>query len=136
MLHLQDLAKQGQHTKLLTISDSLPSFLCSPCHLNVTYQVEAKDDFYLIHLGVTGDLNIICQRCMHEFTFSYDNQTVIAACRKDERAEQLLVYYETIVSSNSQVALEDLIRDELHLYVPIFHPIVNDCDSEVNCNTI
>lgn len=132
MLHLQDLAKQGQQTKALILKERLPDFLSPPCHLNVAYQVDAKDKFYLIHLSVAGDLNIICQRCMQEFTFHYDNKTEIAVCRNDEKAEQLLEHYECIVSETGQVALDDLVIDELHLYVPLFHPLITDCDSEIN----
>ncbi|CEG56745.1 YceD family protein [Legionella fallonii] len=132
MLHLPEIAKQGQQTKIIRIDDRLPSFLISPCQLNVTYHVEVEDDFYLLHLKVVGDLNAICQRCMQEFHFSYDNETTIAVCRSDERAEQVLELYECIVSSNWHVDLNDLITDELHLYAPQFHPNNNDCDSEIN----
>lgn len=132
MLHLQELAKQTQHTKELTVNERLPAFLSAPCHLSVSYQVEAKDNFYLIHLGVRGELTIICQRCMEEFLFPYDNHTIIAVCKNDDRAEQLLAHYECIVSASGEVALEDLVIDELHLYVPIFHSAIKDCDSEIN----
>ena len=132
MLHLPDMAKQGHQVKLLTIDDRLPSFLRAPCHLSVTYSIEANDDFYLLHLRVLGELNSICQRCLQEFHFSYDNPTNIAVCRSDERAEQLLEQYECVVSTNFQVDLEELIIDELHLYAPQVHPLVKDCDSEIN----
>lgn len=132
MLHLPEMAKQDQQSKVVTIDERLPNFLIPPCHLNITYHVDAKDDYYLIHLQVVGNLNIACQRCMQEFPLSYDNHTTIAICRSDERAEQLLEYYECIVSSNWQVDLEELIIDELHLYVPQFHPEINDCDNEIN----
>lgn len=132
MLHLQDLVKQAPQSKKVTINERLPDYIIGPCHLDVQYYVEAKDDFYLIHLSVAGELVISCQRCMEEFNFSYDNQTVIAACRSDDRAEQLLEHYECIVTPNWQVELNDLIIDELYLYVPLFHPEIGDCDSEIN----
>ncbi|MDI1352598.1 MAG: YceD family protein [bacterium] len=116
----------------VVIEDRLPSFIKKASELDVMYQVEAKDDFYLIHLNVKGDLTINCQRCAQEFILAYDNTTVIAVCRNDERAEQLLELYECIVSSNWQVDLNDLISDELHLYVPLSHEETNDCDSEIN----
>lgn len=128
MLHLQDLAKQDSHTETITLKDRLPSFLSGPCQLKVTYKVEAKDDFYLIHLHVLGELKINCQRCTQEFNYLYDNSTLIAVCRSDERAEQLLDQYECIVSSNGHVLLSDLITDELHLYAPQFHFETKDCD--------
>lgn len=132
MLHLPEVAKQGKQTKIVKIDERLPSFLISPCQLNVTYFTEAEDDFYLLHLNVETNLNLICQRCMKEFSFPYINKITIAVCRNDERAEQLLEQYECIVSSNWHVDLNELITDELHLYAPQFHPDINDCDSEIN----
>lgn len=133
MLYLQELAKQGaKRHEQINVSERLPSFISEPCQIDVTYQVEAKDDFHLIHLEIKGELNIACQRCMHEFKLSYNNPTVVAVARSDERAERLLEEYECIVSSNWQVSLEDLVADDLHLYVPQFHQEISDCDEEIN----
>ena len=132
MLHLQEMVKQGEQTQIVTLSERLPKFITSSCQLKITYHVEAKEDFYLIHLHVKGELPIQCQRCLDEFNFPYDNMTLVAVCRNDERAEQILEYYECIVSANLQVSLEDILIDELHLYAPQFHPKINDCSSEIN----
>jgi len=132
MLYLQELAKQGSQHQHVTVRERLPSFIVTPCLLDVAYQIEAKEDFYLIHLEVQGELTIICQRCMQEFKLSYSNPTIIAVARSDERAEQLLEQYECIVSSNWQVNLEDLVVDDLHLYAPQFHHEIKDCDEEIN----
>lgn len=132
MLHLPDLAKQESHTETVVIKERLPAFLEGPCHLSVTYRVEAEDDFYLINLKVVGSLTILCQRCMQKFIFPYDNSTVVAVCRSDERSEQLLEHYECIVSSNWQVQLTELVTDEMHLYAPQFHPDFKDCDTEIS----
>ncbi|RUR12152.1 DUF177 domain-containing protein [Legionella sp. km772] len=132
MLYLQELTKHGSQNQHLNLSARLPSFLASPCQVNVTYQVEAKEDFYLMHLVVSGELTVTCQRCLNAFNLIYNNPTTIAVARDDERAEQLLEHYECIVSSNYQVNLEDLVIDELHLYVPQFHEETKDCDGEVN----
>lgn len=131
MLQLQELAKQEEHSKTITITDGLPSFLIGPCEVQAIYQVNAKDDYYLINLSVVADLTIICQRCLQEFKIAYNNPTVIAVCKTEDRAESLLDSYESIFSPNGQVLLEDLVRDELHLYVAQFHPDSNDCDQEV-----
>lgn len=132
MLHLQEMAKQGQQTQLYTLDDRLPVFLTIPCQLTATYHVEAEDDFYLIHLETESNLSIICQRCMQHFNYSYHNKTIIAVCRSEQRAEELLESYECIVASNWQVDLAEIIIDELHLYAPQFHPDINDCDSGIN----
>lgn len=132
MLHLQEMVKQGQQTKTVKLSERLPHFITSTCQLDVTYHIEVKEDFYLIHLHVKGTLPIQCQRCLDEFNFPYDNMTVVAVSRTDERAEQILEHYECIVSANLQVSLEDILIDELHLYAPQFHPNINDCSTEIN----
>ncbi|CZH41933.1 TPA: metal-binding protein [Legionella pneumophila subsp. pneumophila] len=132
MMHLQELAKHGQQEKEVILNERLPSFVSPGCHLHASYHIEAKDDFYLIHLRVQGNLNSICQRCMENFTVCYNSSTVIAVCRSDERAEQLLSQYECLVSSNWQVDLNELIIDELHLYAPQVHPDINECANEIN----
>lgn len=132
MLYLQELAKQGLQHKKLIINERLPVFLVGPCEVESAYQVEAKEDFYLLYLEVRGELNVICQRCLHEFSLVYNNPTTIAVTRSDERAEQLLTHYECIVSSNFQVNLEEIIIDELHLYVPQFHQEIEECDKGIN----
>lgn len=130
MLYLQDLAKQREQTTNLIITERLPAFLLAPCSLTVRYHVEAKDNFYLIHMHTTGLINVVCQRCLNAFVNSFDNQTEIAVCQSYEQTK-LLLQYECIVSNNWQVVLEDLITDELHLYVDQFHFDKNDCDSEI-----
>lgn len=132
MLYLQELAKQGVQQEQLTVAERLPHFIVAPCQLEVVYNVEAKEDFYLIHLKVQGALTCICQRCLHEVQLSYENPTTIAVARNDERAEQLLGQYECVVSSNWQVNLDDLVADDLHLYAPQFHLETKDCDQEIN----
>jgi uncharacterized protein len=132
MLHLTELAKHGTQTKEVTIKNRLPEYVVPPCHLRVDFDVKLEDDFYLMHLQVTGDITLLCQRCMNEFTHHYNNKTVIAVCRNDERAEELQELYECIVSSNWHVDLEELVVDELHLYAPQVHPDEQDCGEEIN----
>lgn len=132
MLYLKEIAKQDQQFKMVTVTERFPQFIVAPCDLNVMYQVEAKDDFYLVHLHASGMLHLQCQRCLDVFNYLYNNKTVIAVCRDDARAEQILERYECIVSPNFQINLDDLVIDELHLYAPQVHPEIIDCSSEIN----
>ncbi|MCA0404107.1 MAG: YceD family protein [Proteobacteria bacterium] len=132
MLHLSELVKHGQQTESILLDERLPVFLKAPCRLTATYNIENKDDFYLVNLNVAGDVIVTCQRCMDEFNLAYDNSIILAVCRSDERAEQLLEHYECIVSSNWHVDLKELIIDELHLYVSPFHQEISDCDNKIN----
>lgn len=131
MLRLHELTKQEQHSKTVAITNHLPFFLQGPCEVQATYHVEAIEDYHVVQLRVTGDLTVICQRCAHEFNLNYDNATAIAVCKTDARAEQLQETMECIVSADGLIELEDLIRDDLHLYAPQSHPDSNDCDKEV-----
>jgi uncharacterized protein len=130
MLYLQELAKCNQQRKTITLEERLPHFVSEPCRLDVCFQIELRDDFYLAHLHVGGLLHLQCQRCLEEFDYSYDNHTIIAICQQEARAEELLTHYECIVAPDLQVRLEDLIIDELHLYAPQFHPDPKDCSNE------
>jgi uncharacterized protein len=132
MLHLQKLAKLNEISCDLSLSERVPEFIATPCQLHVDYHVEAKDDFYLIYLTASGELIITCQRCMNDFNTAYNNSTVIAVARSEQRAEQLLEHYECIVSSNWQVNLDDIVIDELYLYAPQFHKETTDCDHQIN----
>ncbi|PJD94497.1 MAG: metal-binding protein [Legionella sp.] len=132
MLHLSELANQGTQHSQLTITNRIPSFIVAPCHVEVSYQVEKKEDYFLLSMQVEGKLTLCCQRCMQEFDFIYSNPTTLAVVRSEERAEQLLAHYECIVSSNWKVALEELVVDELHLYAPQFHSKKEDCDKDIN----
>lgn len=131
MLYLQELARKGQQQQTLTIEERLPAFIQGPCVVDLVYSVEAKDNFYLINLSVTGDLNIVCQRCMEEFIFPYDNKTQVAVCATDERASLLMESYECIVAPTWKVEVKDLVVDELYLYAPQFHAHYDECGSGI-----
>ena len=132
MLYLKEMVKYGQKTTTLTVTDRLPHFVLAPCVLDVKYHIVAKEDYYLAHLHVSAALHLQCQRCLDEFNCSYDNHTVIAICRDDARAEELLEHYECIVSETLQISIEDLVIDELYLYAPQSHPEISHCSSQIN----
>jgi uncharacterized protein len=131
MLHLHELTAQETYHKKLSITERLPRFISVPCDVAVAYAVEKKEDFFLMNLEVLGAITVTCQRCLEEFSLSYHNLTTIAVVQNDERAEQLLEHYESIVSPNWEVFLDDVVVDELHLYAPQTHTEHNDCAEEI-----
>lgn len=132
MLCLQEMAKKGQHNKIVTLNERLPHFITGPCTMDLIFEVEAREDFYLIHLEAKGRLPIQCQRCLDKFDFSYENKTEVAVCSSEKRAEKLLEQYECTVSETLQISLEEVLIDELHLYAPQFHATISDCNNEIN----
>lgn len=132
MLNLVETVKQGPRLEILHLTERLPRFLISPCIMRVSYHAEVKDNVYLLHLDVSGVLNVICQRCMENFAAPYQNKTTLAVCADETEAQRLLENYEPIVAPRGQVNLEDLTIDELYLYAPSFHPMVTECDERIN----
>lgn len=130
--NLQDLVKKAEKTVLeVKISDRLPSFISEPCTVSLSFSLKKQDDYYLLHLKTEAKLDISCQRCSHNFQIPYQNETELAICNNEARAETLLSLYECIVAENDQLSLEDIITDELYLYAPQFHPNAQDCDKIV-----
>jgi len=109
----------------------LPANIEPPCSLLCEFQVQSVDNYFLLHLKVEGDLNIICQRCLHTFNHHYHNSSTLAVCDNDELAERLLPQYESVVATNNQVDLIELLSDELYLYSPDMHPEIDQCDRSV-----
>lgn len=113
------------------INDRIPANIKGPCSLNCNFSVSAMNDYFLLNLDVQAELIIICQRCVSEFPYHYENKTTLAICHSDARAEELANDYECIVSQHGEVDLIELLTDELHLYTPEFHSDFNDCDREI-----
>jgi len=128
-LNLKDLQKNTEKSHaVLEITDRLPPQFAKPCTVEVDYQVRKIQDYYLIDLHTTADVTIHCMRCAEEVKLPYENETTIAVCNSDTRAETLLKDYECIVTRDHIVDLTDIITDELHLYSPQFHPDKSNCN--------
>lgn len=125
-------ANDGQECVKLVLNERLPEHVNAPCELACQFSVEYLDNYYLVHLNVDARLRITCQRCLKEFKHDYKNQTALAICYSDERAEKLMEQYECIVSAHNEVDLKELLTDELHLYSPAFHRDLKDCDTEIS----
>ena len=137
IFNCSELAKCGAQKDEIILEERLPPFIKAPCVVKVTYSVEMKDDFYLLHLQTDGDLEVSCQRCMDDFKLAYKNTTILAICRSEARAEQLLEHYECIVSSNWQIDLDGVLTDEIYLYVPQYHAEAKECNpivTKILCN--
>lgn len=126
----QSSAKNEQQRVSIEIDQRLPMHLSSPCVINCQFTVKPLKDYYLIEINSDAKLSVTCQRCLGEFSHSYSNQSELAVCDTDEIAERLMNQYECIVSSD-EIDLQELLTDELNLYLPEFHPGFKDCDHEI-----
>lgn len=132
LIDLKDCAKnsheQTAHVELVT---RLPQQISTPCALDCAYTVEKRDNYFLLHLTAHGEIQLICQRCLASFSYSYQNKTTLAICDSEAYAEQLMNEYECIVSDKNSVDLIEVLTDELHLYCPKNHLNIDECDKEI-----
>lgn len=133
LINLKTSAGLAEQHARIELQERLPVFILSPCVLECQYKVTAQADYYLVNLKVNAVLTLICQRCLHDFSYDYTNQLELAVCDSEQKAEKLMTLHECIVASHNQVNLVELLTDELHLYVPKYHPQRSDCDEEVSC---
>lgn len=133
LINLKTCAVQDNvQTVKLELDSRLPMQVISPCTAICQFSVTKDNSYYLLTLHVKAMLNIICQRCLDEFNHPYVNQTELAICHSDERAEQLLGQFETIVAVDDRVDLAEVLIDELHLYAPQCHSSLQECNSETS----
>lgn len=133
LINLKTSAVKAEPEKIcVEITERLPANIEGPCVVNCDFSVQDLTDYFLLTLRVNSKLTIICQRCLHEFSHSYSNQTVLAVCHSDELAVKLMSNYECIVAKDKQVDLIELITDELYLYSPENHQNSSECDKDVN----
>lgn len=132
LINLKSFANQGEQHLTIELTERLPDHIIAPCRLNCDYTVLQQDNFYLLNIHVHGMITMTCQRCLHEFDSQYDNQTEIAACLTDERAEELMAGYECVVAVQGQLDLSDLIADELFLYSTQKHADIKACDRSID----
>ncbi len=130
---LKTYVKENEHQHLVVkLEDRLPERILSPCELTCDFHVTGYDDYYLLALDVSAVLTITCERCLHAFQDAYHHQTVVAVCATEAIAEALMEQYECIVALGESVNLVDVLTDDLHLFSPLKHAHIKDCDVEVS----
>ncbi|RMX18404.1 metal-binding protein [Legionella jordanis] len=132
LVNLKNLAAQNEETSVnLELEERLPPQLLGPCQITCHFSVQRVDNYYVLDLSVNSNLTSVCQRCLKEFSYPYNNQTRLAIVDSEAMADRLMEQYECVVSDGYQVNLKELVTDELHLYAPQMHDKISDCDSEM-----
>ena len=67
---------------------------------------------------VTGDIQLVCQRCMKPFLLSLDCNIDVVLVKTDQDAERLQDSYDTWMVEDSRIFLQDFIEDEILLGIP------------------
>ncbi|PJD93643.1 MAG: metal-binding protein [Legionella sp.] len=126
---LKILAKQAEPSQMsLTLSERLPDFIQSPCQVDCVFRVDKRSNYFQLSLIVTGQVTVICQRCLATFEHQYAQESQIALCSNDEVAEKLMSSMDCMVHPEEELDLVSIVTDELHLFCPEKHPDPEDCD--------
>ncbi len=126
---LKTLAKQAEPSQMtLTLSERLPSFIHAPCLMACEFQVDKRSNYYHLSLSVHGKATVICQRCLAEFEYEYDQESQLALCLDDQVAEKMMSSMDCIVHPEDDLDLVSIVTDELHLFCPEKHEDPHDCD--------
>ncbi|HVT62185.1 MAG TPA: YceD family protein [Legionellaceae bacterium] len=129
---LKTLAKQNESSHFeMEIKERLPSFIQAPAHLNCTIRVEKTAHYYHLMLGVKGLIHVICQRCLHEFDYPFNQNNDIALCADEDTAEKMMTKMDSIVHLKDELDIVSIVTDELHLYCPEKHLDLNECEAHL-----
>ena len=82
----------------------------------------SKQGFPRMHLGVSGTVQLTCQRCLTPFAYEIDSSTVLMLGEDDAKADEIeeVIDDETIdvIVGTRSMNLMDLIEDEALLALP------------------
>lgn len=118
-------------TVILVLEKRLPHRVAKACNISCTFQVKKASDHYILDIKASGDIDIICQRCLESFVYAYDNQTKIAVCPNGLVAERLMASFECI-DGDQLVDLNEILIDDLHLQLPEKHDDVLRCNPDMS----
>ena len=119
--------QQSAETVSLNLHARLPERLGVPCDVTCTFDVQACADYYLLTTDVQGLLGITCQRCLGDFQHAYAHQTTLAICANEHVANDVMSTYDCMVAVDHQIDLIEVITDELNLFLPEKHLILDAC---------
>lgn len=121
-LSLKTLAKEHKnHKTTLILQNRLPEFVAGDVVANCSYSVKEQEGQYLLFLKVEAQVEIICQRCLNLFKYEYFGDNSLLVCDTEEVAKLKINDYECIVAGNNTVVLEDILIDDLYLFLPDKH---------------
>lgn len=115
----------------LLLKERLPHFIPSSFELTFTYQVMLEGPVYLLSLDKKANIPVICQRCMEITQQEFQHHSQIAICAKEEIAQQYQSLYDVVVIPDLIVNLEDILIDDLYLYLTNVHKNIDQCNINV-----
>ena len=75
----------------------------------------------LVHIAVTADVEVTCQRCLSPMPVHLSTENTLAAVWTDEQAQHLPRYLDALFTTEEASNLWELVEDELILELPPFN---------------
>ena len=79
-----------------------------------------EENRYLIHLAITAEITVSCQRCLEALPRSLASDNTLAVVWTDEQAAHLPRNLEPLVLGEEACKLWDVVEDELILALPAY----------------
>jgi uncharacterized protein len=110
------------------LKERLPFIVDKPVELSFSYTIENKGDFYLLQLEEEANIHLICQRCTDEWIYPYHQMHKLAVCADEKAAQKYQTLYDVLVFSDLNVDIDEVLVDNLHLFLPENHEKVDQCN--------
>ncbi len=75
----------------------------------------------LVHIAVTADVEVTCQRCLSPMPVHLSTENTLAAVWTDEQAHHLPRYLDALFTTQEASNLWEIVEDELILELPPFN---------------
>ncbi len=128
-LDIKKLANKGRSQDCsIVLDDRLPSFVDGPVELKFSYNVESRGDYYLLQLEESADVHLVCQRCADTWIYPYHQTHELVICANETVAEKYQLLYDVVVFSDLIMDINEVLIDNLHLFLPKKHEKVDQCN--------
>ena len=88
-----------------------------------------EENRYIVHVLVTAEVIVTCQRCLEDMPTSVSNENTLAVVWTDEQAEHLPRHLDPLIVADEASSLWELVEDELILAMPAFsYHEAEDCN--------
>jgi uncharacterized protein len=135
-LKLRDVRKLSDAGAILDLDVSLaempelPVALISgggPLHAHVEFGRE--QGFMVAHVTVSGELELVCQRCMGPMRWPVDTKSTVLLIESEPQADGAPVEWETFLAAEGRLSVAALAAEEVRLALPIvpLHAAAAEC---------
>ncbi len=103
---------------LLNLNAEIRKNALSPITYDLQFYLDGENR-PVVKGEISGDFELICQRCMEPFKYTMQSQILVSPVNSDVEAKQLPDQYEPLLMDEGEVNLLEWIAEEIHLALPL-----------------